>query len=98
MPEMLAWCGRTFRVEHRVERTCVDVLPPEPGNRRFPANDVVVLDGPRCDGSAHDGCMRGCKVFWNETWLEPADAASTEANGDDDADAALLQLRTKVDE
>jgi len=77
MPEMLSWCGKTYRVERRVERTCVDVTPPRPGNRRFPANDVVFLDGPRCDGSAHDGCRRACKIFWNENWLEPA--ASGEA-------------------
>ena len=50
MPEMQDWCGKPFRVERRAEKTCVDVAPPIPPNRRFAADDVVFLDGPRCDG------------------------------------------------
>ena len=45
MPEMLDRCGKPFRVERRVEKTCVDVAPPIFPNRRFAANDVVVLEG-----------------------------------------------------
>ena len=70
MPEMLDWCGKPFRVSRRVEKTCVDVPDPRIySNRRFANQDVVILDGPRCDGSAHDGCGRGCRVFWKEAWL-----------------------------
>jgi hypothetical protein len=31
---------------------------------------MVFLEGLRCDGSAHDGCQRGCLFFWNEAWLK----------------------------
>ena len=74
MPEMLSMCGKPFRVERRAEQTCVDVLPPVKPHRRFAADDVVFLDGPRCDGGGHDGCKRGCKVFWKEAWLRPLDS------------------------
>jgi hypothetical protein len=77
MPEMLDWCGKPFRVERRVEKTCVDVAAPIYPNRRFAANDVVFLDGPRCSGDGHDGCKRGCKIFWKEAWLRPYDSADT---------------------
>ncbi len=81
MPEMLDWCGRAFRVLRRVEKTCVDGYPV----RRFPANDVVILDGTRCDGRGHDGCRHGCRIFWKEVWLRPDDGtvapAVTSATG-----------------
>jgi hypothetical protein len=71
MAEMAAWCNRPFTVERRVAKTCVAVDPPMHPNRRFPGDDVVVLAGQRCDGSAHDGCSRACKTFWKEAWLRP---------------------------
>jgi len=70
MPEMLSWCGKLFRVQRRVDKTCVDGHP----MRRFPANDVVVLDGSRCDGSSHDGCKHGCRIYWKQAWLRSVDA------------------------
>jgi hypothetical protein len=73
MPEMLALCGKTFLVHRRVEKTCVDVEPPIESNRRFAKNDVVTLEGVRCDGGGHDGCKRGCRIFWKEAWLRAAD-------------------------
>ena len=33
----------------------------------------MLLETLRCDGRAHDGCARACKVFWKEAWLRPAD-------------------------
>lgn len=69
MPEMIDWTGQTFRVLRGVEKTCVSGHPV----RRFPHDDVVILDGPRCDGQAHDGCKRGCRIFWKQAWLRPAD-------------------------
>src|ERR1700752_2963900 len=62
MPEMLDSCGKCFHVQRRVEKTCVDGYP----MRRFPGNNVVTLDEQRCSGSAHDGCMHGCRIFWKE--------------------------------
>ena len=100
MPEMLEWCGKSFRVERRAEKTCVDVPRPEYANRRFPGNDTVFLDELRCDGSAHDGCKRGCKFFWKEAWLRPAHSpdASTRAGAQTGGDELLARLKTKVDE
>lgn len=99
MPEMLDWCGKSFRVERRVEKTCVDVAPPDRPMRRFAANDVVVLGGPRCDGHGHDGCKRGCKIFWKEDWLRPVDSgdASSQTCGTG-RNELLPRLKTKTDE
>src|SRR5688572_12748015 len=92
MPEMVDWCGKSFRVQRRVEKTCVDGYPTA---RRFPANDVVILDAPRCDGRFHGGCKHGCRIFWKEAWLCPADAADTAAQPSE-ADREQLRARLKV--
>ncbi len=75
MPEMLPMIGKQFRVYRRVEHfsfdgdeTCGD----ESSVRAFPENDVVVLENCRCSGQAHNGCKRGCSIFWREAWLKPA--------------------------
>jgi hypothetical protein len=65
MPEMAAWCGRTYRVASRADKTCDTVL--FSGQRRM--RDAVHLEGLRCDGSAHGGCQAGCLTFWKEAWL-----------------------------
>ncbi|HEY4369157.1 MAG TPA: hypothetical protein VGN07_18120 [Steroidobacteraceae bacterium] len=89
MPEMVDWCGKSFHVQRRVEKTCVADHP----LRRFPANDVVILDGPRCDGNSHDGCGHGCRILWKEAWLRPA--AETVAT-DQRSAAGLAQLRSRL--
>ena len=99
MPEMLDWCGKPFRVERRAEKTCVDVSPPVHPNRRFAADDVVFLDGPRCDGGSHDGCNRGCKVFWKEAWLQPINSVEKPTRTSGAAfDQRPSLLKTKSDE
>ena len=99
MPEMLGMCGKSFRVERRAEQTCVSVAPPAQPHRRFAADDVVFLDGPRCDGGGHDGCMRGCKVFWKEAWLRPVDSLETPTvTAGVASDRLRSRLRTKSDE
>ncbi|HKD82305.1 MAG TPA: hypothetical protein VKH81_21620 [Candidatus Angelobacter sp.] len=99
MPEMLAFCGKSFRVHRRVEKTCVDVEPPIDSNRRFAKNDVVTLEGVRCDGSGHDGCMRGCRIYWKEAWLRPADGGKTAVPVDEPAFPELRsRLKVKADE
>jgi hypothetical protein len=97
LPEMLSWCGREHRVERRAEKTCVDVAPPEPPNRRFAGDDVVFLEGPRCDGAAHDGCRRGCKVFWKEAWLRPIDKAPLTVTSGVSSMDLPSRLKTKSD-
>ena len=62
MPEMLAFCGRTFRVSARADNTCALGQP-----RRIQA--TVHLEQLRCDGSAHRGCEAGCLLLWKEAWL-----------------------------
>jgi len=90
MAEMVEWCGKPFRVQRRVDRTCVAEHP----MRRFAADDVVILDGLRCDGSGHDGCGHGCRIFWKEAWLRSGEDASVHP-ASPDADAAKLRARLK---
>lgn len=64
MPEMLKFCGKTFRVSARAFKTCVD----DQEMRQF--DNTVFLEEARCDGSSHGGCGRACLIFWNEAWLK----------------------------
>lgn len=95
MPEMLDWCGNRFRVQYRAAKTCVGIDSPVYvyPNRRFANDDVVLLDGPRCDGQAHDGCQRGCRIFWKEAWLRPVEGpdASTPV-----VQVGLAELRARL--
>jgi hypothetical protein len=72
MPEMLPYCGKRFRVVRRAEKTCVEMLPGAYKIREFLNNDVVLLENLRCDGERHDGCQRGCMLFWKTAWLRRA--------------------------
>lgn len=66
MPEMARHCGTPARIHRHVDKTCVEGQ----GMRRM--TSTVLLEGLRCDGSAHDGCQRNCMFFWKEAWLRPA--------------------------
>jgi hypothetical protein len=85
MPEMVASCGKRFRVRQRVVKTCYYTIKGSAGMRKFRADDVVTLNGERCSGAAHDGCQKGCLVFWREAWLskvgENAPETFREING-----------------
>jgi hypothetical protein len=95
MPEMLDWCGKLFRIQRRVVKTCVIDYPV----RRFPANDVVILDGPRCDGGGHGGCKHGCRIFWKEAWLRPVDSGTASLQQSESGIEELrARLRAKSDE
>ncbi len=95
MPEMLSWCGKSFRVQRRVDKICVA----EAGSlRRFPKEDVVILDGARCDGSAHDGCKHGCRILWKEAWLRPLDSDGAQMPVDNDLQALRARVKVKSDE
>jgi hypothetical protein len=95
MPEMAAFCGKAFPVSRLVEKTCVEGV----GMRTV--RETVFLDSLRCDGSAHDGCQRGCMLFWKEAWLQGAGSIrqgtdGTEAaggTGEDLGDAAERSRR-----
>jgi hypothetical protein len=92
MPEMIAHCGTQIRVHRRADRTCVAGF----GFRRMTA--TVFLQDSRCDGSYHDGCQRGCLLFWKEAWLRPAQRTRPvipDATGDPHATRALQSLITR---
>ncbi len=67
MPEMLEFCGGRYRVFQRVVQAAID--DETQTLRGFRNNDVVILEELRCSGFDHDGCQRGCMVFWKEAWL-----------------------------
>jgi hypothetical protein len=66
MPEMFAFCGRSFQVYKRAHKTCDTVFPVR--GRRV---DEAVHLNTRCDGSAHGGCQASCLIFWKQAWLKP---------------------------
>jgi hypothetical protein len=72
MPEMARYCGQRLRIHRRAARTCVEGL----GLRGMAG--TVLLEGTRCDGSAHEGCQRVCLLFWKDAWLKPCDSAVSE--------------------
>jgi hypothetical protein len=78
MPEMLEYCGGRFRVRRKVEKTCVEINGAY-DFREFPKNDVVLLEGLRCSGGAHDGCQRMCMLFWKTAWLRKAEGGGVAA-------------------
>lgn len=65
MPEMESYAGKVFRIGRLADKTCVEGF----GLRAM--KDTVFLEELRCDGAAHDGCQRGCMIFWKTDWLEP---------------------------
>ncbi len=77
MPEMLEFCGKQFRVLNHVVQATIDGAflrqHAESWVREFKNNDVVILQGVRCGGAEHDGCQRGCAIFWKTAWLERVD-------------------------
>jgi len=64
MPEMLKFCGKTFRVSAHAFKSCVD----DQEMRQF--EHTVFLKEVRCDGNSHGGCGRACLIFWKEAWLK----------------------------
>lgn len=89
MPEMLQYAGREVRVQSSAHKTCDGAI----GIRKM--DNTVVMEGLRCDGSAHGGCQARCQLFWREEWLtsasEPQPAASTATN-----ETAMANLMTKT--
>jgi hypothetical protein len=94
MPEMLEFCGRRFRVSKRVVKTCY--YGTTSGMRKFPAEDVVLLEGLRCSGSAHDGCQKACTIFWREAWLRRVAGPSLIQPSVDPETSKLLRARLKT--
>ncbi|MFZ2322538.1 MAG: hypothetical protein WAV89_02455 [Ignavibacteriaceae bacterium] len=72
MPEMIRYCGKRYKVLYRIEKTCRDTTDSMTVSE-FINDDVVYLDNARCSGIDHDGCQRGCMIFWKEEWLTHID-------------------------
>ena len=75
MPEMIASCGKRFRVLKSAHKTCDRVE--RSGLRRM--EDTVHLDELRCDGAGHGGCQAACLIFWKEAWLKRVDGDASAA-------------------
>lgn len=94
MPEMVDYCGKRFRVSKRVVKTCY--YGTSSGMRKFPAEDVVLLEGLRCSGAAHDGCQKACTIFWRESWLRRVDEGGTIQASVDPESSKWLRARLKT--
>src|ERR1022692_1939093 len=94
MPEMVDVCGKRFRVSKRVVKTCY--YGTSSGMRKFPAEDVVLLEGLRCSGAAHDGCQKACTIFWREAWLRKVEGLSALPLSGDPGGSRELGARLKT--
>jgi len=94
MPEMVDFCGKRFRVSKRVVKTCY--YGTGSGMRKFPAEDVLILEGLRCSGAAHDGCQKACTIFWREAWLRKVEGPDAIAWSVDTQDSGRLRARLKT--
>jgi len=104
MLEMVKFCNKRFRVQHRVVQATIDgkflTDYTESWVREFRNNDVFILEGLRCAGQAHGDCDRGCALFWKEAWLERIPDQNTNRIEDRDAhdpalDELVARLKTK---
>ena len=87
MPEMLDFCGRTFRVSRQAFKTCVD------DTETRGLDNTVFLEDVSCDGSNHSGCARSCLIFWKTAWLKRADTGRSVSVP---FKSAVIPLKTKV--
>lgn len=76
MPEMLQYCGRRLRVYKSAHKTC-DTIQDWSNTPRMERETLrrmekaVLLEGLRCDGTAHGGCQASCLIYWKTDWLRP---------------------------
>lgn len=94
MPEMMDFCGKRFRVAKRVVKTCY--YGTSSGMRMFPEEDVVLLEGLRCSGAAHDGCQKACNIFWRERWLRKVENTNAPPLAVDPDSGTWLRSRLKT--
>lgn len=78
MPEMLAYCGRTFLVDRRVDKIN-DWIG---GNEIRRVRNVVTLVDTRCNGAGHGGCQAACQILWHDKWLRPVPRLPHQVNQD----------------
>lgn len=71
--EMTPYCGRSMKVERRVNRLIDDWT----GRMLDLPSDCIVLEGALCKGLYHGLCTRRTDTYWREIWLERESAATT---------------------
>jgi hypothetical protein len=64
--EMARFCGRTARVERRVEQ----ILDERTGRMIKMRNPCIVLENVVCEGAFNVNCPRAITPYWREVWLE----------------------------
>lgn len=70
MPEMAAYCGKSFRVGRAGTTVCIN----SESNYMGRIDDCFVLQTKsRCDGGFHGGCQMACQFLWKPAWLKPSD-------------------------
>ncbi len=76
-PEMVPYCGKTFRVRQRAGR----IMNERTGQIMALKNDCLVLDGVDCLGKYTTPlfCPRACYPYWREVWLERVEPNGTAA-------------------
>lgn len=90
MPEMAAFCGRSFAVVKSAHKTCDPTG--ESNLRRI--NVAAVHLETRCDGAAHGACQARCLFFWHPDWLEASDGPDRQATAAPPEALAMLERET----
>lgn len=88
MPEMIPYCGKSFKVSRLASKTCVE------GHGLRHMEGTVFLEDLRCNGSLHDGCQRECRLFWKEAWL--TDKPLTKSTDLNDKSISVARTRLKT--
>jgi hypothetical protein len=72
--EMMAYCGKTFRITQRLRR----LMNEKTGQLVELKNSCLVLEGAECVGRCTRplSCPRACPPYWREIWLERVDAGA----------------------
>lgn len=94
MKEMVDYCGKRFRVSQRALKVCASGMKGGSILRGFKTDDVVLLNDVRCSGADHDGCQKGCVIFWREAWLRKVDS-TTESLRVQTAESQQLRARLR---
>jgi hypothetical protein len=72
--EMSNYCGRTARVQARVNR----LIDESTGDMIDIKSDCIILEGVVCSGDYHRFCSRAIYPYWREIWLEKIDSSPHE--------------------
>jgi hypothetical protein len=76
--EMLPYCGRTYRVQDKVQR----IIDERTGHMLHISRDCLILEGVVCSGErsvARWFCPRQIYPYWREAWLRRVDEPSQPA-------------------